>query len=255
MINALVVAAIILQFVGYDIVLRLGRALRPSRAGQLTERIEKLAVGKIFTLLRTFCGFDLGFEDSSGSPLPGRFLLVANHQSLLDIPVAMALMPGHRLRFVAKKELGVGIPLVSAMLRNEGHALVRRKGDAAQAMATLARFARRCRRDGSCPVVFPEGTRSRDGEVGTFHTAGVRRVLGEEALPIVVAVMDGGWQVAKIGDIVRRMDGVRCRMRILATLPAPKGRKEVLAAMEEARALVVAALGSMRAGGGSAPVH
>jgi 1-acyl-sn-glycerol-3-phosphate acyltransferase len=57
--------------------------------------------------------------------MPDRCIVVSNHQSLLDIPILMHYFePDRRLLFVAKKELGNGIPLISSVLRVGGHALI-----------------------------------------------------------------------------------------------------------------------------------
>jgi 1-acyl-sn-glycerol-3-phosphate acyltransferase len=248
MLNAFVVSVIILIFSYYEMLIRFNRVFRRKRCLEMTERYGEHAVSHIFSLFRVYAGFNIDFEDHSGSPLPERFLLLANHQSLLDIPIAMGLLRSRRLRFVAKRELGAGIPLVSVLLKTEGHALIKRTGDAMRAMTAIDRFAKRCRNDNTCPVIFPEGTRSRDGEIGPFHTAGVRRVFEEESLPIVVAAIEGGWRVAKLGDIISNLKGGSYRLRLISVLPPPKGKKETLAAVEKARELVVVAIKDMRSG-------
>jgi len=246
MLVILVVVSVFALFFRYELQLRAARFIHRGRAVQLVDRYCARLVDRIFSLLRTYCAFGLEYEDRYGGELPERFMLVANHQSLLDIPVFMKMVPERRLRFVAKKELGGGIPFVSSVLRTQGHALVKRRGDSAQTMSTLRRFARRCRRDGTCPVVFPEGTRSRDGAIGTFYTAGVRKVQDEEPLPMVVAAVDGGWRIAKFGGFVRNVRGSTYRFRVAAVLPAPRGKRETLEAIAKAREIIAAELEDMR---------
>jgi 1-acyl-sn-glycerol-3-phosphate acyltransferase len=164
----------------------------------------------------------------------------------MDIPICIELFPDNRLRFVAKKELGVGIPFVSLILRSQGHALVKRKGDAAHAMRSILRFSRRCKQEKTCPVIFPEGTRTRDGEVGAFHSAGIRKILDETPLPLVVAVLDGGWKVAKIKAVINNLQGARFRVRVLSVTPTLRTKKEVLAALEKAHDDIVAGLAALR---------
>jgi 1-acyl-sn-glycerol-3-phosphate acyltransferase len=246
MLVILVVICVFALFFRYDLQLRAARFIYRGKAVQLVDRYCARVVDRIFALLKTYCGFGLEFENRSGGELPERFMLIANHQSLLDIPVCIKTVASRRLRFVAKKELGGGVPFVSSVLRTQGHALVKRRGDSAQTMSTLHRFARRCRRDGTCPVVFPEGTRSRDGSMGTFYTAGVRKVQDEEPLPMVVAAIDGGWRVATFKDFVRNARGSRYRFRLAAVLPAPRGKKETLEAIAKARSIIDAELSDMR---------
>ncbi len=223
------------------------------RAQDILQEYALKTVHRIFAIIRAYGAFSLEFEDRSGQVLPERFLLISNHQSLIDIPVLIYLLSARRLRFVAKKELGEGIPLVSFLLRAQGQALIKRRGDPAQAMKALVRFARRCRRDGTCPVVFPEGTRSRDGLVGEFYTAGVRRVLERESLPIVVAAVEGGWNIASLGSLVRNLRGTRYRVRVLEVAPPPRGKKAILETVRIARERIAAEISLMRSESGSAP--
>jgi 1-acyl-sn-glycerol-3-phosphate acyltransferase len=246
MLNALVVASILILFVGYDIILPLARLFSPRRAFATTEAFARRGVRRIFSLMRSFRGVSLEFENASGSELPGRFLLVANHQSILDIPLCIELFPGSALRFVAKWELRAGIPFVSRILRSQGHALVRRDGEAKQAMRSIARFARRCLREGTCPVIFPEGTRSPGGGVGTFHTAGVRKILGETPLPMVIAAIEGGWRVAGLKGILRDLGGTRFRVRVIEVTAILEGKGRVLEALSRARMDIAASLAEMR---------
>jgi 1-acyl-sn-glycerol-3-phosphate acyltransferase len=232
--NGIVVIAIIILFICYQFLLSLSRFLRPGRAFETTERYTKRAVHQIFTLMSAYCRVSLEYENRSGQELPKRFLLVSNHQSLMDIPVFIALLPERRVRFVAKKELGSGIPFVSLILRSQGHALIERSGDAPQAMRSILRFARRCDREGTCPIIFPEGTRSRDGMVGRFHSAGVRKVLAETPLPVVVAVIDGGWRIARLETLLHNLRGVRFRVRVLSVTRTLSEKKEVLDALAKA---------------------
>jgi 1-acyl-sn-glycerol-3-phosphate acyltransferase len=246
MLNGLVVVAIIVVFISNEIFLRLSRFLYPDRAFANTEFFSRRVVQRIFCLMRTYCRVRLEFENLSGQDLPERFLLIANHQSLMDIPVCIALFPGNRVRFVAKRELGKGLPFVSLILRSQGHALIQRRGDATQAMRSLLRFARRCNREKTCPVIFPEGTRSRDGEIGVFHTAGVRKILSETPLPMVVAVLEGGWRIATMMDLLRNLRGARFHVRVVSVTEALSAKREVLAALKLARDEIAAGLVAIR---------
>lgn len=247
MVNALILVALIFVFVQYDILLRLGRVLSREAPMAYSELVQRRAVEHIFSLLKSYRGFRLEVDDRIGASFPERFLLVANHQSLADIPVLWQMLPDKHLRFVAKKELGGGVPLVSLLLRMQGHALIKRRGDPTQAMRALTRFARRCKARGFCPVIFPEGTRTRTGELGTFHTGGLRRLLSVESLPIVVVALEGGFRIRSVKSVIQSLKGTRYRARIVAVLPAPQGKAEILDSIERSRSLIEAALAEMRA--------
>jgi len=242
----LVATCVFCLFILYEILLRAARSIHPVRAVKVIDAYCEAVVDRIFSLLRAYCDLEIGFERKADQALPERFLLLANHQSLLDIALCMKLLKGKRLRFVAKEELGGGIPFISSVLRTQGHALVKRHGAMKQSMDAIHLFARRCRKEGTCPVVFPEGTRSRDGELGPFYTAGARKVLDVDRLPIVVATIDGGWRISRFKDFFGDFRGMRYRFRISAVLPPPEGKKEASEAIALARRVIEADLAEMR---------
>lgn len=208
---------------------------------------EDKAINLIFLMFRQYRGFKIHLENELAEPLPERFIVLSNHQSLLDIPIIMHVLPkGSHARFVAKRELGFGIPLISLLLRTSGHCLIRRRGDALQAMRTVTAMARRCRREATVPVVFPEGTRSRTGELGVFHAAGARKILDVEPLPVLVVAVDGGWDVSNLAEFMSSFGRKPYRIRFIEVLPAPEGRKAALEVMEKSRELIDASLVAMR---------
>ena len=111
---------------------------------------------------------------------------VANHQSSLDIPVCMAALPG-RVRMLAKHTL-FKIPVFGWLLHAEGFVPVNRK-DRKKARMSLGPAASRLKK-GISVFVFPAGTRSRTGEVGSFKTGGYRLAI-EAGAPIVPLALAG----------------------------------------------------------------
>lgn len=92
-------------------------------------------------------------------------LYMANHQSNLDPPILVASLPGN-LAFLAKKQL-FSVPILGIVLRVGGLIPVERAGDPNAARATEARAAAAIR-SGRPFMIFPEGTRSRDGSLLEF---------------------------------------------------------------------------------------
>ena len=248
MINLLIAFSVLLIFITYDIMLRFGRVLDRKGCVPYSEFLLQRTLERIFALIRTYRGFRIELEDRVGKDLPERFILVSNHQSLIDIPLLGLLFGARRLRFVAKKELGAGVPLVSQALRMQDHCLVTRRGDPGQALRALDRYARLCKVNGKCPVIFPEGTRSKDGSLGQFHTGGLKRVLAAESIPIVVVALDGGWRVRGLKSVVKNLNGSWYRVRIAAVLPAPEGKKGIIEAEKASRELIADALKEWRGG-------
>lgn len=231
------VACVFPLFLLYDVLLRAARALAPDRGEELSFRLTDDVIRRLFTTLRWIGGFRYIRDGRRGEDLPDRFLVVANHQSLLDIIVVMSYFGScRRVRLVSKRELGRFVPLVSSVLRIQGHALISRHGDQRKSMDELARFSRLCARKDVSPVIFPEGTRSATGAVGPFYSAGVRRILEEGgALPVVALAIDGGWKVRNLACLVKNLSGGTYRVRLAGIYPAPSGKKEVLDTLARAR--------------------
>ena len=132
-------------------------------------------------------------------PENATILFVANHQSLFDIPPVIWYFRKHWPKFVSKKELGKGIPSVSFNLRHGGAALIDRK-DGKQALAELAEFAKRIHKNTWSAVIFPEGTRSRNGKPKAFAPNGLKMLIKYNPEAYVVPLsINNSWKVFKYG--------------------------------------------------------
>ncbi len=193
----------------------------------------------VFNLMTLFLGLKVVNETPvlAYQTVPLKFVVISNHQSLLDITMIFDLFVKRQLRFVAKKELKHGLPGVSQVLRFQRHALISREGNARQTMAYLARFAKRCADKGYSPVVFPEGTRSRDGELGTFQLAGLKMICDQAPFPLAVVALDGGHRVATFLSMISP-GRKTLRMKLLGFLPAPQSKDELRTSAETARSMI-----------------
>lgn len=189
----------------------------------------------IFVLAKFFVDCRLKIVRPPGLELPRQFLLVSNHQSLLDIPVLLFAFSDVSLRFVGKKELFRYILLVSAIFRVQRHAKIDRKGDFANTMREIERLASMCGRMGLCPVVFPEGTRSRTGVLGSFHSGAVRTILRSVPLPVVSVATDGGYRAATLRQFKTNLLHLRYNVKVLSVYPAPHSKTEIDAVLAQAR--------------------
>lgn len=143
------------------------------------------------------CGTTVHVERS---PLiePGRgYAIIANHQSMFDIVLIGGLLFSNYPKYVAKRELGRFIPSISLNLRRGGNALIDRD-DREQAVAAIAAMAETAQARNVSVVIFPEGTRSRDGSLRRFRTAGTEAMLeAADRLPVIPTAVDGAWKLLR----------------------------------------------------------
>jgi 1-acyl-sn-glycerol-3-phosphate acyltransferase len=128
----------------------------------------------------------------------GPVVFASNHSSMFDIWVLSAVLPGS-VRFVGKAELG-RIPLLGPAMRRAGHIMIDRFVKT-RAFAAYDRAAAAIR-SGLSAVVFPEGTRTRTGELLPFKNAPFALAIAAQAPIVPVYVHDtfrilpkGGWRL------------------------------------------------------------
>ncbi len=95
----------------------------------------------IFSVLKCYTGFKFKADKASKKMLPEQYLVVSNHQSILDVVVFMRFLRQDAMKYVAKYELINHIPLVSVMLKTGDHCIVKRKNSPSQAMKAIDRSA------------------------------------------------------------------------------------------------------------------
>lgn len=209
--------------------------------------IVKPAPRLVFAVFKQYVKFAYKGDYSYIDQLPNQYLAISNHQSILDIVVHMRYYNGTRLRFFAKQELAKHIPLVSAMLKSGKHCIVKRTGSPMQAMRVVDKFAEHVAKNNLIPVIFPEGTRSKTGKLGTFHAAGFRRFLNNKPMPVAVFALDGGWRISSVSKIAQNLSNGAYRIKLLKVFDAPTTKEEQVKILEEGRALIQAQLDEWRA--------
>lgn len=239
--------AVFLPIGGLAIVHLAVYAVSVSAALRLNRWVSTVFAHRIFSVMSTYLGFRFEGNKESLSMLPERYLVIANHQSLLDIPLLMRYLDGSRLRFVAKEELARHVPLVSRILLTDKHCVIPRKGSPSRAMRIMDDFADRVLEREWIPVIFPEGTRSRDGSLGTFHAAGFRRFLDKAPMHVAVCAIEGGWKVGSLKGIARGTQGGKYRVEVLKVFSVPIGKAEQMTILEEGKALIQKKLDEWRA--------
>lgn len=152
----------------------------------------------ISTLL--FLGSRVKFTNNQKIPENVPLIIVSNHQSTFDIPPIFWFMRKYHPKFVSKIELGKGIPSVSYNLRHGGSVLIDRK-DARQALAALSNFGNYIEKNNRSAVIFPEGTRSKNGIPKRFSENGLKMMVKKAPSSYVVPVsINNSWKLVKNGN-------------------------------------------------------
>jgi 1-acyl-sn-glycerol-3-phosphate acyltransferase len=131
------------------------------------------------------------------------YVFVANHQSIYDIPCLFWNIP-FQLRIIAKESLG-RFPMLGPHLKRTGHMLVDRKRPD---RTGIFDWANRLTSNGQSLIVFPEGTRSRDGMLGKFKGGSIMLAM-ETGLPLVPISVIGSRHVMKKGELTTKPGHVR----------------------------------------------
>lgn len=126
-------------------------------------------------------------------PATGGALLVANHQSMLDIPV-IGTRVKRSITFVARDTLRKN-PILRFVLHTCGGITVKRGSADRAALAAIITALQA----GECVAIFPEGTRSKDGSVKAFQRGAL--VVAKRAkvpiIPIGLAGTGAAWPAGK----------------------------------------------------------
>ena len=153
----------------------------------------------VLTKSLSILGVFVSVENTQKLPENTTLIFVSNHQGVFDIPPIIWAFRKYHPKFVSKIELGKGIPSISFNLRHGGAALIDRK-DPKQAISTLANFAKKVNKNKWSAVIFPEGTRSRDGKPKKFAINGLKILTkyNKEGY-IVPLTINNSWKVFKYG--------------------------------------------------------
>lgn len=118
------------------------------------------------------------------------YIYMSNHQSNFDIPVLLACLPV-QFRWLAKAEL-FKIPIFGRAMRGAGYVKIDRFNQDS-AFESINEAAGKMQ-NGVSIMIFPEGTRSRDGKIRSFKKGGFVMAVDSGA-PIVPVILQGTWPI------------------------------------------------------------
>lgn len=136
-------------------------------------------------------GIQLTVHGHEHIPETGPFIIIANHQSHMDI-ASFLIATRRTYSFVAKKEL-LAVPLLGWELRNQGHIAIDRSKPT-QAKAQLDALIEDISNGRRNLLVFAEGTRSATGRLGKFKL-GAFDLAAKTGATVIPAVITGSYNV------------------------------------------------------------
>ena len=165
--------------------------------------------GKIFKQCSSVCLKTCGVTCSTEgleNITPGEtYIVTANHQSIADIPIIGANLPIN-MRVLAKKEL-FAIPVFGQAMWLYDFVAIDRKNrrSAVKSLEIAEKKMKYC-----SYLVFPEGTRSRDGHVGKFKSGAL--ILTENGCSILPVAIIGADRILKAGEFDIQSGAVKVRI-------------------------------------------
>lgn len=164
------------------------------------------------------------------------YVFVANHQGAFDIFAIYGYL-GHNFRWMMKKSLEK-IPLVGYACRVSGHIYVDNSTPAG--VRRTMETAEQRLAGGMSVVVFPEGSRTRDGKMHAFRR-GAFTLAVEFGLPVVPVTIDGAYRVFRRGTYLPHPGSIKLTIHE-PILPGEGGKHELAELMEKSAAAVASAL-------------
>jgi len=144
-------------------------------------------------------GIKLEVKGKDNLPESNQVAFISNHQSYLDIPILLAAIPKF-LGFIAKKELNK-VPFINIWMKALKCTLVDRKKPA----ESIEKIQKRIQlvEKGYPVVLYPEGTRSKNGKLRRFKTAGLR-LFYESNVILVPVTIDGSYKILEDDKKLKR---------------------------------------------------
>ncbi len=176
----------------------------------------------------------------TGSPV----VIVANHQGLLDIMQITILAQPFAPAFVTRTRYQRWVPHVSACIRMLHCPMIDPKRDRLGAVKTIRRAAR------DLPhglLIFPEGHRSRDGEVRPFRNVGLEAMLRARRVPVYIVVNDGLWHARRFVDALFGIHLIDAWSAAYGPFEIPEDKAEIPAFVEHLREEIIRRLAEHRA--------
>lgn len=145
-------------------------------------------IGKLWSLLNVYLsGTRLSIHGKEKIEKGHTYIIMSNHQSLFDVWALIGKLP-LQLRWIIKSGIRK-MPIFGYALERMGHIYVNRKKNKDIVLGLEA--AGQKIREGTSVIIFPEGTRSKDGRLQKFHRGGATIAI-KSGVPILPVTVNGG---------------------------------------------------------------
>jgi 1-acyl-sn-glycerol-3-phosphate acyltransferase len=184
------------------------------------------------------------FRRQGTIPTGSAVVVVSNHQAILDIMQITLMGQPYPPAFIARTRYQKWVPHVSACIRMLRCPLIDPKRDRVGAVKTIRRAARELPNG---ILIFPEGHRSRDGEVRPFRTVGLEALLRAKRVPVYIVVTDGLWKARRFVDNIFGIHHIDAWTAAYGPFEIPEAKAEIPAFIERLRDEIVRRLEEHRA--------
>ncbi|HEU4641386.1 MAG TPA: lysophospholipid acyltransferase family protein [Gemmatimonadaceae bacterium] len=229
---------------GQRLVLWPAMLLAPRRRPRLVRAWLRFHARMTLRMARALAGFRVTIRGA----IPAECcIVVMNHQSVLDIPIGLELVPGPYPLIPTRDRYRRGIPGISPLARLAGFPFVTQKRTLARSELTaLTAGADLVARGERSYLIFPEGHRSRDGRMGRFMRNGLRIVLARAQRPVYCVVVDGMSHTRTFADAMVRFAGTTVQIRVLGPFAPPADEASVDTFIDTLHERMTATLAEMR---------
>ena len=182
------------------------------------------------------------FDAQPMIPSESGVLILMNHQSILDIPMAILSIQGGYPIIVTREGYAKGIPLISGIVRMLEFPTVKPRDGSKTDFKKLDKAAKTTK-----PlIIYPEGARSRDGELLPFQDGALNVFLKSRKWKVYLLVVDGIWPCGTFYHITSLQEKLDCKKKVLGPFDSPDDPEEFSGWLEEMEGRMTEGLVSLR---------